>query len=330
VTSRHRMIRDIFEPDEYRDQFAGDALKTVTALLDGLVDYAGLFPPSSEDMRVALENYASYLDSPDRRALGRFIVPLRRLKELETAGKGLLPRGPNSEPWRLSVLVAEDVQAAGEEMLEFNRHHWSGSAGGNAVIDVVELKASTADEIEHQRAALPRFFTAYFEIPHKGDVATLLSAIARSGSRAKIRTGGVTPDAFPTATEIIDFIAACKREGVAFKATAGLHHPLRGEYRLTYEPDSAKGTMYGFLNVFLAAALVYAGDGEETALAALEESDPGALSFTDDAIIWRGRRLDLREIEASRSQFAISFGSCSFREPVDELESLTRATHEIP
>ena len=301
------------------------ALKAIDALLAGLVDYAGLFPPASEDMRTALENYASYLQSSDRKALGRFIVPLRRLKEFEDEGEGILPRGPDSEPCRLSVLIADDVHAAGEEMLKFNCRHWSGSPGGHAVIDVAELKASTAAEIESQRAELPPFFTPYFEIPIQGDISPLVKALAVVGSRAKIRTGGVTPEAFPRAEQIIGFITACRREGVPFKATAGLHHPIRGSYRLTYEPDSPTGKMYGFLNMFLAAALVYAGESEETALAALEEDDPSKFSFGADAIVWRGKRIDAEQIRASRAEFAISFGSCSFREPVDELESLTRA-----
>jgi hypothetical protein len=292
------------------------------------VDYAGLFPPASEDMRSALENYGSYLGSPDRPALGRFIVPLARLRELETVAKDLLPSGPRSDPWRLSVLVAEDARAAAEDMLEFNRHHLARSRDGHAVIDVAELKATTVGEIEHQRGALPRFFTTYFEIPHKGDLSELLKGIARVGARAKIRTGGVSPEAFPTSTEIIDFIVACRREGVAFKATAGLHHPLRGEYKLTYEADAPTGMMYGFLNVFIAAALVHAGVTEDTALAALEEREPTAFTFTGDAIIWRGKRIDASDIAASRNDFAISFGSCSFREPVDELDALAAAAQK--
>jgi hypothetical protein len=300
-------------------------LKAIDALLAGLVDYAGLFPPASEDMRPALESYASYVKGSDKKALGRFIVPLRRLKELEEAAKDLLPRGADSEPWRLSVLVADDVHAAGEEMLKFNCHHWSGSPDGHAVIDVAELKASTAGEIESQRTELPRFFTAYFEIPTKGDISPLVKSLARGGSRAKIRTGGVTPDAFPPPDEIIYFITACQKEGVAFKATAGLHHPIRGAYRLTYEPDSPTGKMYGFLNVFIAAAFMHAGKSEETALAVLEEEDPSAFSFPDDAIVWRDKRIDAEQIRSSRAELAISFGSCSFREPVDELVSLARA-----
>jgi len=299
-------------------------LKSVDALLAGLVDYAGLFPPASEDMRPALESYASYFQDADRKALGRFIVPISRVKELEEAGRDLMPRGSGSQPWRLSVLVAEDVRAASEEMLKFNSRHSSESKDGHAVIDTAELKASTADEIGHQRQDLPPAFTAYFEIPITGDVSPLVKTIAQVGARAKVRTGGVTPEAFPPARAVIDFIAACQRESVPFKATAGLHHPLRGEYRFTYEPGGQRGTMYGFLNVFLAAVLLYAGESEDTALAALEESDPSAFKFADDAIQWRGKRIGAEQILATRAEFAISFGSCSFREPVEELAYLTR------
>lgn len=301
-------------------------MKSVDALLGGLVDYAGLFPPASEDMRPALESYASYARGEDRPALGRFIVPISRLKELEEVGGDLMPRGKRSEPWRLSVLVAEDVPAAGEEMRRFNRRHSPESADGSTVIDVAELKASAMDEIVHQRRDLPRELTAYFEIPIGGDVTPLVKTMAKAGARAKIRTGGVTPEAFPRAESIVDFIAACQREAVPFKATAGLHHPIRAEYRLTYESDSPTAMMYGFLNVFIAAAMLYAGESEDTALDVLEESDPSAFKFADDAIHWREKRITADQILASRSEFAISFGSCSFREPVEELAYLTRKT----
>jgi len=277
-------------------------------------------------MRPALESYGTYAESDDRAALGKFIVPITRLKELEEVGRDLMPRGRESEPWRLSVLVAEDVRAAAEEMLKFNRRHSSGSKDGHAVIDMAELKASTADEIGHQRKDLPSSLVAYFEIPITGHVEPLVKMIAKVGARAKVRTGGITPEAFPPARALIDFILACQREVVPFKATAGLHHPIRGEHRLTYEPDSPKGMMYGFLNVFIAAALLYIGESQDTALAALVETDQSAFTFAEDDIQWRGKRISVDQILASRSAVAISFGSCSFREPVEELAHLTHQT----
>ncbi|HLA14461.1 MAG TPA: hypothetical protein VJZ25_05500 [Gemmatimonadaceae bacterium] len=294
-------------------------------LMEGLVDYAGLFPPASQDMRTAVESYAAYRAGPDHLALGRFIVPIARLAEFEESARSLMPRGQASDPWRLSVLVADDVRAAGEQMLKFNCHHWSGSEDGHAVIDSVELKAVTPEDIDNQNRDLPRFFQRYFEIPLGGDLHTLIKAIARVGARAKVRTGGVTSKAFPAARDIVDFLVACHQEGVAFKATAGLHHPVRGSYRLTYEKNSDEGTMYGFLNLFVAAALVSQGAPESTALAALEESEASAFEISGDSIIWRGHRIEASKLRDVRTGFAISFGSCSFREPVDEFAELISA-----
>jgi hypothetical protein len=87
--------------------------------------------------------------------------------------------------------------------------------------------------------------------------------------------------------------------------------------------------MYGFLNVFFAAALIYSGESRETGLAALQESDPSAFTFGDDAIVWRDKRITAQQVEASRREFAISFGSCSFREPIDELAPLSLARSDL-
>ena len=104
---------------------------------------------------------------------------------------------------------------------------------------------------------------------------------------------------------------------------------MRGEHRLTYEPDSPKGYMYGFLNVFLAAAFLYDGETEDTGLAVLEETDATAFVFDDSAVGWRDKRLSSDQLARSRAEFAIAFGSCSFREPVDELAHLTRQARAI-
>jgi len=299
-------------------------VRAVEALLTGLIDYAGLFPPAGEDMRPALENYAGYLNGSDRWALGRFIVPVSRLDELEAAARDLMPRGRGDEPWQLAVLAADDIPAAVKQISEFNRRHEPGSRRGQAIIDVVELKATTGDQIIGQRRELPESLTPYFELPLGGNVAPLVERVARVGGRAKMRTGGIAPDAFPAADAILDFIVACREHAVPFKATAGLHHPVGGEYRLTYEPDPPRGTMYGYLNVFLAAALLYDGAHEDTARPLIEEHDSSMFEFADDAIIWRGKSLSAEQIGAARAKFAIAFGSCSFREPVDELAHLTR------
>jgi hypothetical protein len=299
------------------------------ALLNGLIDYAGLFPPAGEDMRTAVHNYAEYLRGPDRAALGRFIVPLARLAEFEDAAGHLLPREPTDDPWRISVLIADDVRTAVDQMRDFNGRHESGARRGSAIIDVAELKAGTIEEIAIQHRDLPRNFTSYFEIPLSIDVEPLVAAIAEISSRAKMRTGGLTAEAFPSPESIVDFMIACHAHGVAFKATAGLHHPIRAEYRYTYEVDSPRGVMYGYLNVFVTAALIAAGESEDVAVAALEEANPSAFEFHDAYLQWRDKRITTEQFTAVRERSAISFGSCSFTEPINELVPLIRSTQPV-
>jgi hypothetical protein len=298
--------------------------ESIDALLEGLIDYAGLFPPASESMRTAAERYAEYLDGSDRRALARFIVPVSRLGELESEARDLLSDEKKGEPWRLSALISGDTAAAVREILQFNQRH-SEPASGRAVIDVVELKAGSASEVNAHHRELPQALTAFFEIPTDRDINPLVAAIAAARARAKIRTGGVAANAFPSADAILDFMTACLDDSVSFKATAGLHHPLRGEYRLTYEPRSPRAMMYGYLNVFLSAALLRAGAPRDVARAALLETDPSSMDFDDDGVAWRDWQLTTPQLRGAR-QFAISFGSCSFREPIDELAQLTRTS----
>ena len=154
------------------------------------------------------------------------------------------------------------------------------------------------------------------------DPAPLIRAIRGVGARAKVRTGGTTPDAFPSSDALVRFLAACVDEGVSFKATAGLHHPLRGDYQLTYAVDSALGTMYGFLNLFLAAAILHAGGSVATAREILEERSPNALQLRDGRVTWRGIDFTNAQLVETRRLAMMSFGACSFREPLDDLAAL--------
>jgi hypothetical protein len=58
---------------------------TLRTLLAHAIDYAGLFPPAQLDMPGAVAEYESYLASSDAWALGRFVVPAARLRELAAA-----------------------------------------------------------------------------------------------------------------------------------------------------------------------------------------------------------------------------------------------------
>jgi hypothetical protein len=285
---------------------------TLRTLLAGLIDYAGLFPPAALDMTGAVTEYAAHRTTAESWMLGRFIVPVSRLEEF-TAARSAVPAGP----WLLSVLPSADLSGSLNAIEVFNS-----SLATDARIDTIEMRLDRADEIEAALALIPPDLMAYVEIPIGADVEARLEAVARGEGRAKVRTGGVTAEAFPTSQMLARFIGACAAVGVPFKATAGLHHPLRGEYRLTYEPGSPNGTMFGFLNVFLAAG--YARAGLEPAYIArlLEERDARSLTFTDDAVTWRGATLSASALTGLRHHVALAFGSCSFSEPVDDLRHI--------
>jgi hypothetical protein len=146
-----------------------------------------------------------------------------------------------------------------------------------------------------------------------------LDDVKKAGSFAKLRTGGVTPEAIPSIDSVAAYIYACRERGLAFKATAGLHHPIRSERALTYEPGAPIATMHGFVNVFLAAALAWHGTRDVRAV--LGETDPAAFRF-DDGAHWRDWSVTAGQICEARLEFAHSFGSCSFEEPIADLEQL--------
>ncbi|MGI8619740.1 MAG: hypothetical protein ACR2L6_11735 [Gemmatimonadaceae bacterium] len=290
------------------------------ALVAGLVDYAGLFPPAQLGMAEAMKNYAAYRAGAHAWILGRFVIPVTRLAEFDSHSSGLLASGEGSDPWLLAALAGDDLEGETQQALKFNCRHWHASELGHAIIDTIELRAVTQADPARTRAAIPDFFSLYVESGTAGNAAGVLEFAQAVGARAKLRMGGVTVDVFPAADDVMAFMAACIERGLAFKATAGLHHLIRSEYPLTYESGSKRATMYGFLNVFLAAAALLAGAPVDEARGVLLESDLTSFRFDDDGIRWRDRALSAADIARSR-EFATSFGSCSFREPVDELRA---------
>lgn len=154
----------------------------------------------------------------------------------------------------------------------------------------------------------------YCEVPIE-----TLDDVKQAGCLAKLRTGGVKPEAIPSVEEVAAFIRACADRRLAFKATAGLHHPVRALQSLTYAPDAPRAIMHGFLNVFLAAAFAWHGLRDLEPI--LAETDAGAFSFGEEAS-WRDQSLSTDQIRDARKNFAHAFGSCSFEEPIQDLEGL--------
>ena len=298
------MLAGVEETLHAREPFRvtqGTAIETVLA---GLIDYAGLYPPAGLDMRSAVDNYRRYRKGPQARALGRFIIDLSRMDELRSAAANL-------DGLRLSVLVSHPSQLdAVAELID-----------DGVPVESVEAKVASARDVEPFARGVTPNVEAFLEIPFASTDPDMLRAISDHGARAKLRMGGVTAEAFPPAVAVARILEALSRAQLAFKATAGLHHPIRSRHSFTYAQDSPRGMMHGFINLICAMALLRSGVKVEEAERVLAEEDVEAWSLTSESLAWRSFGWSADQLSETRKGF-VSFGSCSFEEPIRDLEAL--------
>jgi len=285
-------------------------MSAVEALLGRIVEYAGLFPPAGLEMESALRNYQRYTETDEFWLLGGFVVPANRLKEFAGAFERVW--GTEQErPWTLKVVCAGETADDARAIEEFQQ--------GAVFIGSLEAKAADATAAKEVLEKLPEVQARYVEFPLE-KTAEVLPVLAQYGARAKIRMGGVTVESVPGVEAVAKYLLACAKEGVAWKATAGLHHAVRGMRELV--PGGPRATMHGFVNLFLAGALAYFRADEAAVVKTLSEEDAGAFRVDDEVIRWHDNTMISDQIEKVRSEFAISYGSCSFEEPVDDLRAM--------
>ncbi len=122
---------------------------------------------------------------------------------------------------------------------------------------------------------------------------------------------------FPSVEQVAFTLTKAREQNIAVKCTAGLHHPIR------HYADSVQTKMHGFFNVFGGAILSYAHDFTAEQLEEiLTEEDPDHFTFTDSGFQWKDIEVATEEIAQLREVALISFGSCSFNEPREDLRNL--------
>jgi hypothetical protein len=323
--------------------------QSVEALLKGVIDYAGLFPPAKLPLEQAIRSYARYREDAEDWMLGRFICPAGRLSELDryqelfTHGRpfvfSALGRGGNTGADFLDGLGADL-----KEITTFcNRH------GPRVVVDVYEarlpvdvlsegdptlafeLLEDIAGAIERDGPpALKPFFECPLRQEWRAEIEVFLLALATEARQAvashrhrshhpgfKLRCGGTEAAAFPTTQQVAFVLERARAHAVPIKLTAGLHHPL-------HHLDRELGVMmHGFLNVLVGAVLGATHHLEEDALREiLETTDVNLFAFDNTGVSWGDLSADEGEIGACRHGVVLSFGSCSFDEPRDHLRAL--------
>ncbi len=301
--------------------------RAVRVLFESIVDYAGLFPPASLPMNFAVRNYAHYRAGGNAWMLGRFICPITALEEFSQRADAFLPRDAGAIPWRLSAISSGDVAADLVAIAAFNARHRVCFDEVAAVVDTYEVRAQSTVDVMRLDAAIPSELVTYVELATVPDPTPLIHAVARSGRRVKLRMGGVTADAFPVSDDVVRFLAVCMAANVPVKATAGLHHPLRGAFRLTYDPHAAQESMFGFVNLFLAAAHLASGGSVESTRELLVEQHMGSIVCSESSISWQDSNGEIHHFDRAllqriREHTMTSFGSCSFLEPVDESRAM--------
>ena len=299
---------------------------SLRALLANAIDYAGLFPPANLELEPALRNYAEYVRHPDAWMLGPFILPLA---EFDAAGRSLA-HFSSEHPLRISMLgprtddaaaFGQSFSAAIDSMTAFRA-----ACGTSLSIEQFEMPLPAEVDAESLKAIRSSLMTSRLKTfwEAKVDAAEAAIELIAANNRAaagaklgfKLRTGGVTAEAFPSSSEIAMVLLAAGNQNVPIKFTAGLHHPVRLFH------DSVQTRMHGFLNVLGAGVLALEHHWNETQIVRmLDDEDAAAFSFTDDCFAWREWEISTEQIRVHR-ELVTSLGSCSFDEPRDDLRGL--------
>lgn len=306
-------------------------------LFSTLIDYAGLFPPAQLDLPAAVSAYEHYSTTPHRWMLGRFVLPLTQLPQFEDC-LNHLDRQYAAAFWPLSIVLPASIQAL--EMLApwLEKQH-------RFTISALEFRLAAADangEVGADAIApllphLPPHSDLFFEVPLDATLPDYIAVLQGTRAAVKVRTGGLTAADFPTVEALAQFLATCAAARLPFKATAGLHHPLRSWQTL---PNGQSVKMHGFLNLAIAAAFAYGHGATAAEIASILQIETlDALTFSDHEIIcpsplWSQAlglsnvarhlplNLPLDLLARVRSRYFLGIGSCSFQDPLTELYRL--------
>jgi hypothetical protein len=297
---------------------------SLRALLEHSIDYAGMFPPCGLELEPALTNQARYVRLPDSWMLNAFVLPVAQFN----AAKQFLIHFDPAHPISISALgpKTENATAFREALEETDAAIRSLSAHNVDLVSISQLEmflpedadASVLNEARSIVGTLPTFWEAPAE---RAQQTIALLAVHNSNADDptfgyKMRTGGVTADAFPTSAQIAPALVTPATHQVPIKFTAGLHHPLR-QYR-----EEVQTKMHGFLNVLGAAVLAaeHKWDAAQTT-AMLEDEDVSSFKFDDEFFAWRDWTIEVGRLR-DRRRFVTTFGSCSFDEPREDLRAL--------
>lgn len=317
--------------------------KSVATLLNGILDYAGLFPPEKLPFYDAIHAFRRYREHAYAPMMARFVIPIAQLPLVHQEVGDIIARSPSKTPWVFSVLGTptadpDDFLESLEKDIRSIRKFLDSYKQGDVIVDGFEvlfpkdlISGSTKEivsilsEIQNIWSTLPGVARIFFELPYREikHFRTIVEAIHvhnknhRDNIAAKLRTGGLTPDAVPSASELAEAIIHLNEADVAFKCTAGLHQPLR-------HFDKAVGAdVHGFLNVWATAMASKIHKANLSQMCEiLNSTQKNDFLFSADKMNVKSFSFSTEQIAFARQNCALSFGSCSFEEPLEYLQKM--------
>lgn len=318
--------------------------------LSGIIDYAGLYPPSELPLEEAFRKYLSHTEQKEAWMLSKFVVGSGLLSDLITL---IDSEKESPSPFKITLVgsASDDLDSfkklIDNTVVAINNAHSSTSK--SIKISALEIKipltclqkGSSPDlqaAIEYAVQSMAKSETLpyqiFFEVPgfefNIAHAQNLIQGIQTHNewlesnekenycfSGFKIRCGGVEAFQFPPTHYLAEAITFSRKNDVPLKFTAGLHHPIR------HYNDSVSTKMHGFLNVFGASILSYAKQlTEAELLEILNDEHASNFSFDESEFSWKGQSVSFEELHMLRNLSVTSFGSCSFDEPVEDLQKL--------
>lgn len=264
-----------------------------SGLLEGLVhDAAG---SGNAAMSSAVAGYRRHRATRHADIIGWFCCPASRLPECAAQLDGDLRLG-------VAVVVDNGPGAAAAALDFCARNH---RLVPRAI--AVDLPAERPAQAARQALTdLPDAVPGYVQVPRTRGWEKALDVIVRSGRCATLRTGGLAPEALPSAAGVAAFIRGCVTRSIPFTFTGGLAHVLRHE-------DPALGWQHGFLNVLAATHAALAGGRSGELVDVLEQTSAqtvrAALPQSDG------------DVARTREAFH-GFDSSSLERPVEDLQRL--------
>jgi hypothetical protein len=302
-------------------------MSAIRALLSKIIDYAGLFPPSSLSLSETLRNFRRYLDGPTNWLVGKIVLPSALLTKIDATQLDQFTNLPVTIVARQVMARQSWLTALGDDVLKarsFATDRPQVAMGAFEVLLPEDVECRTGlMELLKSASSILETHPTYFEVPagprFNDRLALLgdcLSGLENRSWGLKLRTGGTKPEQFPPLNTVARAILLSRSARIPLKFTAGLHHPIR------HWDEGLQTAMHGFINVLLGGILAHAHKLSSVELTKiLEEQDPTRFWFHETDLGWGGLTVSVKATEEFR-QSITGFGSCSVEEPWDDLQAL--------